>query len=76
MSDKIDYTWNGRLCVHERIAADCSECRAERIEVALRGIVDHWREFGEMIVLNNAVNRDDYGFDERINAAARLLIRR
>lgn len=49
------------------------DARTEKLETALRGVVNHWREFGEMIVLNNAVNRDDYGFDERVEDAARLI---
>lgn len=36
---------------------------------ALSGIVSHWYEFGEMMVNN----QDDYGFDERIDAAAKLV---
>jgi hypothetical protein len=40
---------------------------------SLAGIVDHWNEFGDMVVLNNAVNRDDYGMSERIDAAAKLV---
>jgi hypothetical protein len=47
--------------------------RIEQLETALAGLISHWREFGEMIVFNNAVNRDDYGFDERMEHAARLV---
>ena len=49
------------------------DARVEKLETALRGVVGHWREFGEMIVYNNAVNRDDYGMDERIAGAAKVL---
>lgn len=45
----------------------------KRVRNALVGIIDHWREFGSMIVLNNATNRDDYGMDERVEAAAKLI---
>lgn len=41
------------------------------LEMALRGIVNHWREFGDMIVFGD--NRDDYGLGERMDAAAKLL---
>ena len=49
------------------------DARSEKLETALRGVVNHWREFGETIIFNNAVNRDDYGFDERIEGAAKLI---
>lgn len=45
------------------------------VDRALNGIIDHWREFGGMIVFNNAVNRDDYGLGDRIEAAANLVVR-
>jgi hypothetical protein len=47
--------------------------RAERLEAVLTGIVDHWWEFGDMIVFNNVENKDDYGFSERIDIAAKLV---
>lgn len=47
--------------------------RIAELENALRGVVRHWREFGGMMIYNNAVNRDDYGMDERIEAAAKLI---
>lgn len=40
---------------------------------ALSSLVKHWDEFGDLIVMNNAVNRDDYGMDERMYAAAKLV---
>lgn len=40
---------------------------------ALAGIINHWREFSDMMIFNNAVNRDDYGMSERIEAAAKLV---
>ena len=49
------------------------DARTEKLETALRGVIEHWREFGEMIVYNNATNRDDYGFDERVEDAAKLI---
>ena len=39
------------------------------LHTALSGIVSHWYEFGEMMVNNQT----DYGFDERIDAADKLL---
>ena len=43
--------------------------RAERLEAMLIGIVDHWWEFGDMMI----ENKDDYGFSERIDLAAKLV---
>jgi hypothetical protein len=43
--------------------------RIELLENALRGIIDHWWEFGEMMM----TNADTYGFDETIDAAAKLV---
>ena len=43
--------------------------RIEALEAALRGIVNNWYEFGEMMVKNQTV----YGLDERIDDADRLL---
>lgn len=54
----------GACAAVERIAA---------LEAALRGVVGHWREFGGMMIYNNAANRDDYGMDDRIEAAAKLI---
>lgn len=54
-------------------AIDEQMVRIERLETALAGIISHWREFGPMMVFNNAVNRDDYGLDERMDAAAKLV---
>ena len=45
--------------------------RGNTLHAALSGIVDHWWEFGEMMVNNH----DDYGFDERIDAAAKLVVK-
>lgn len=45
------------------------------LERALAGVVNHWNEFGDMIVLNNAVNKDDYGMSERIDAVSKLIKR-
>ena len=47
--------------------------RIKELEATLRRVVNHWREFGEMIVLDNATNRDDYGFDERVEDAAKII---
>ena len=47
--------------------------RVLSLEQTLARLVSHWREFGGMIVTNNAVNRDDYGFDEQIEAAAKII---
>lgn len=47
--------------------------RVLSLEQTLARLVNHWREFGGMIVTNNAVNRDDYGFDEQIEAAAKIV---
>lgn len=47
--------------------------RVDKLETALAGVIAHWREFGAMIVYNNATNRDDYGLDERIEFAAKLI---
>lgn len=44
----------------------------DKYERALRGIISHWNEFGGQITFGD--NRDDYGFDERIDAAARLVV--
>lgn len=41
----------------------------ERLQTALAGIIMHWREFGEMMCKDQA----DYGMDERIEAAAKLV---
>ncbi len=35
---------------------------------ALRGIINHWNEFGEMMGV-----KDDYGFSERLDAAEKLV---
>lgn len=43
--------------------------RIERLEATLTGIVDHWWEFGDMMI----ENKDDYGFSERIDLAAKLV---
>ena len=43
--------------------------RIDTLERALAGIVNHWREFGEMMINN----QDDYGLDERMDAAATLI---
>ena len=42
--------------------------RIEALEAALRGIVNHWDEFGEMMGV-----RDDYGLIERMDAARKLI---
>ena len=41
----------------------------DQLRRTLEGIIDHWREFGEMMINN----QDDYSFDERIEAAAKLV---
>ena len=40
-----------------------------KMDAALLGIINHWREFGEMMI----TNKDDYGLSERIDAAAELI---
>ena len=50
-------------------AIDEQVIRIERLETALAGIIGHWREFGEMMVKD----QDDYGLDEWIEAAAKLV---
>lgn len=45
--------------------------RIDKLERALRGIIAHWNEFGQMMVCGS--NKDDYGFDERIEAASKLV---
>ncbi len=40
---------------------------------ALSSVIDHWREFGATICLRNVVNKDDYGMDDKIEAAATVL---
>ena len=52
---------------------DQQAARIEKLEIALAGIIDHWREFGGMMVYNNSENRDDYGLDERIERVAPLV---
>jgi hypothetical protein len=39
---------------------------------ALSGIVEHWYEFGDMMISNQT----DYGLEERIASAAKLLERK
>lgn len=41
----------------------------EQFRRSLRGIVDHWNEFGTMMV----ENKTDYGLSERIDEAEKLL---
>lgn len=41
----------------------------ERLQTALAGVVMHWREFGQMMCREQT----DYGMDERIEHAARLV---
>ena len=43
--------------------------RIETLESHLRGIVNNWYEFGQMMLENKA----DYGLDERISHAHELL---
>lgn len=42
--------------------------RSAELEMALRGIVNHWNEFGGMMGIN-----DDYGMGERMDAAEKLI---
>ena len=65
MAKSMPPDWAART----RVVAD----RMERLEAVLTGIVDHWWEFGDMIVFNNVENKDDYGFSERIDLAAKLV---
>lgn len=39
------------------------------LEAALRGIANHWYEFGSKMI----EHKDDYGLGERIEAAAKLV---
>lgn len=51
-----------------------AEKAADEIEIlrrALAGIVSHWDEFSNLMV----AKKDDYGLDERINAARKILDR-
>lgn len=50
----------------ERIRS-ADKARIAELEAALRGIVRHWNEFGDMMGVN-----DDYGFSERLDAAEKL----
>lgn len=43
--------------------------RIAELEMALAGVISHWREFGEMM----CKDQTDYGLDERIEAAAKLI---
>ena len=43
--------------------------RIAELETALRGIVDHWYEFAEMMI----EDKTDYGLGERIDAVAKLV---
>jgi hypothetical protein len=47
---------------------EASMRHAAKIEDALRGIIHHWNEFGEMMGV-----KDDYGFSERLDAAEKLI---
>ena len=46
MSDAIDHTWDGKLCVHERVGY-CAHCRVERLEDALRRVVRDVNDYEE-----------------------------
>jgi hypothetical protein len=51
---------------------DCCRYAHKRIaelEAALRGIVNHWNEFGCAMI----EHKDDYGLSERVEAAENLL---
>jgi hypothetical protein len=45
------------------------EAQVERHRNVLVGVVDHWWEFGDMMI----ENKDDYGFGKRIDGAAKLV---
>ena len=47
---------------------EASMRHAQKIEDALRGIIRHWNEFGDMMGV-----KDDYGFSERLDAAEKLV---
>jgi hypothetical protein len=62
--DGRDYTGcNPQTLGHEK------DVRIAELESALRDVVRHWNDFGDVIVFNNAANRDDYGFGEVVEAA-------
>lgn len=43
--------------------------REKEIERSLDNLVDHWFEFGDMMINN----QDAYGFDEKVDDAAKLI---
>ena len=43
--------------------------RIGELEMALLGVIDHWREFGSMMI----ENKTDFGFDERIELIAKMV---
>ena len=54
----------------KRIAElNASMRHALKIEEAMRGIINHWNEFAEMMI----ENKTDYGLGERIDAASKLI---
>jgi len=52
----------------ELAAPEKMRARIADLEAALRGIIHHWNEFGEMMGV-----KDDYGFSERLDAAEKLI---
>lgn len=49
--------------------AEASRLRIAVLEAALRSIIGHWWEFGEMML----THQTDYGLSERMDAAAKLV---
>ncbi len=65
--------WIKGVTAHEgsrgwRVCCAILDERIEELEKMLRGIVQHWDEFGGMMGV-----KDDYGLGERLDAAGRLI---
>lgn len=68
--DRHDVAWSGTSWGDTGRAAILAEMkRVGELNMALAGIIDHWREFSGMMFENNT----DYGFDERIELIAKLV---
>ena len=66
------------FAITQQVAAEAAQTRDEfrqldkrvgEFEMALRGVIDHWREFGHMMI----ENKTDYGFDERLELIAKMV---